>query len=302
MPDEVSQVPPHRTCGAAEVHHRLLENRDYQANRIQIELRAQRFVSDGAVGRVGTVTVPVVAHIVYGTDVQNISDNQVQSQIDVLNLDYRAQNVDKAKVPAVWSGLVADANVQFALATVDPSGNPSNGITRTKTTTSSFSTDDAVKSATTGGADPWPSAKYLNLWVCNLGGGLLGYAQFPGGPPATDGVVILYAAFGTIGTATPPFNLGRTATHEIGHWLDLIHIWGDKLDCSGTDLVSDTPTQLAPNYGKPTFPHVTCGNGPNGDMFTNYMDYVDDDTMIMFTQGQIVRIRATLDGPRASIG
>lgn len=302
MPDQDQRVPPHRTCGAPEVHHRLLENREYQANRMRIELHAQRFMLERAVGRAGTVTVPVVVHVVYGAANQNIGDNQVKSQIDVLNLDYRALNTDKAKVPAVWSGLVADTNVQFALATIDPSGSPTNGITRTQTTVSSFSTDEGVKSAATGGADPWPSDKYLNIWVCNLGGGLLGYAQFPGGPQATDGVVILYAAFGTIGTATAPFNLGRTATHEIGHWLNLIHIWGDRLDCTGTDLVTDTPTQQAPNYGKPTFPHVSCGNGPNGDMFMNYMDYVDDDSMFMFTQGQIVRVRATLDGPRSSIG
>jgi hypothetical protein len=302
MPDQDLQVPPHRTCGAPEVHYRLLENREYQTNRIRIELNVRRFTTEGAIGRAGTVTIPVVVHVVYGTAVQNISDAQIHSQIDVLNLDYRALNTDRTKVPSVWTGLVADANVQFALATTDPTGNPTTGITRTQTTASSFSTDDGVKSAATGGADPWPSDKYLNIWVCNLGGGLLGYAQFPGGPPPTDGVVILFTAFGTSGTATAPFDLGRTATHEIGHWLDLIHIWGDKLDCTGTDLVADTPTQQAPNYGKPTFPHVSCGNGPNGDMFMNYMDYVDDDSMVMFTQGQIVRVRATLDGPRNSIG
>lgn len=302
MSDQDLRVPPHRTCGAPEVHHRLLESRDYQANRIRIEMNVRRFMTEGAVGRAGTVTVPVVVHVVYGTPVQNISDAQIQSQIDVLNIDYRARNPDRTKVPAVWSGLVADANVQFTLATTDPEGSPTNGITRTQTTVSSFSTNEGVKSAATGGADPWPSNKYLNMWVCNLGGGLLGYAQFPGGPPPTDGVAILYTAFGTIGTATAPFNLGRTATHEIGHWLDLIHIWGDKLDCTGTDLVTDTPNQQAPNYGKPTFPHLSCGNGPNGDMFMNYMDYVDDDSMVMFTQGQIVRVRATLDGPRNSIG
>ena len=273
MPDQDQRVPPHRTCGAAEVHHRLLESRDYQANRIRIELHAQRFMTEGAVGRAGTVTVPVVVHVVYAAANQNISDSQVQSQIDVLNLDYRARNADKAKVPAVWSALVADANVQFVLATIDPSGNPTNGITRTQTTVSSFSTNEGVKSQATGGADPWPSDMYLNIWVCNLGGGLLGYAQFPGGPQPTDGVVILYTAFGTIGTATAPFNFGRTATHEIGHWLDLIHIWGDKLDCSGTDLVSDTPTQQAPNYGKPTFPHVPPVMAPRARARMKFRDW-----------------------------
>jgi hypothetical protein len=149
--------------------------------------------------------------------------------------------------------------------------------------------------------DPWPTDRYLNLWVCNLGSNLLGYAQFPGGPAATDGVVILYAAFGTQGTATAPFNKGRTATHEVGHYLNLRHIWGDRNDCTGNDFVTDTPPAGAANFGKPKFPHITCNNGPDGDMFMNYMDYVDDAAMVMFTTGQVARMNATLAGPRKKL-
>jgi pregnancy-associated plasma protein-A len=159
-----------------------------------------------------------------------------------------------------------------------------------------------VKFKSQGGVDAWPSDAYLNLWVCSLGGGLLGYAQFPGGPAATDGVVILNKAFGTTGTATAPFDLGRTAVHEVGHWLNLRHIWGDTEDCSGTDFVADTPNAQHPNFGKPSFPHISCSNGPSGDMFMNYMDYVDDDSMVMFTAGQVARMRTALDGPRGAIG
>ena len=174
-------------------------------------------------------------------------------------------------------------------------------MTRTKTNRSSFGTDDSVKSsASKGGANPWPAKRYLNLWVCNLSGGLLGYAQFPGGPARTDGVVILHSAFGRQGDVRPPFDLGRTATHEVGHWLNLRHIWADTMDCSGGDRVPDTPNAAGPNYGKPTFPHITCNNGPNGDMFMNYMDYVDDAAMFMFTDGQITRMNAALAGPRSS--
>src|SRR5439155_1096778 len=181
--------------------------------------------------------------------------------------------------------------------------NPTNGITRTATARTSFSDDDGVKSAATGGAAAWPSDRYLNIWVCPLGGGLLGYAQFPGGPAATDGVVILHSAFGTSGTAAAPFNLGRSATHEVGHWLNLRHIWGDDGNgCNGSDFVDDTPNQAGPNYGTPVFPHVTCNNGPNGDAFMNYMDYVDDAAMFMFTAGQVARMQACLDGDRRSIG
>jgi hypothetical protein len=248
------------------------------------------------------ITIPTVVHVVYKKTAENISDAQVKSQIAVLNKDFRATNADKSKVPSVWKGFVADAKLKFALAKKDPDGAATNGITRTKTTRDSFGTSNDVKMASRGGADAWPSDLYLNIWVCNLGDGLLGYAQFPGGPPATDGVVILYSAFGTSGAVRPPFDRGRTATHEVGHWLNLRHIWGDRNDCGGTDFVPDTPNQQLPNTGKPTFPHVTCNNGPNGDMFMNYMDYVDDDTMFMFTPAQVVRMNATLAGARKKIG
>jgi hypothetical protein len=241
-------------------------------------------------------------HVVFNTAAENISDDQILTQIHGLNRNYRRRNFDWVKTPSVWSGLATDAKIKFALATTDPDGKPTDGITRTKTNRTSFADDDSVKDATKGGANGWPSDRYLNLWVCALGGGLLGYAQFPGGPAATDGVVIQNTAFGKYGSAVAPFDLARTAVHEVGHWLNLHHIWGDTADCSGSDLVADTPTQQHPNFGKPTFPHVSCGNGPNGDMFMNFMDYVDDDTMVMFTAGQVERMRATLDGPRSTIG
>jgi hypothetical protein len=208
-----------------------------------------------------------------------------------LNKDFRATNTDRKGVPQAWKGLVADSRIHFRLAKA----------TRTRTTRTSFGADDSVKSPATGGVAPINPAKYLNIWVCPLAGGLLGYAQFPGGPAQTDGVVITTTAFGTKGTATAPFDKGRTATHEIGHYLNLRHIWGDTEDCSGTDFVPDTPNCAGPNYGKPSFPTVTCNNGPNGDMFMNYMDYVDDLAMFMFTPQQVARMRTTLDGPRRSL-
>jgi hypothetical protein len=155
------------------------------------------------------------------------------------------------------------------------------------------------------GKSAWPSDSYLNLWTCSISGGLLGYAQFPGGAPATDGVVILNSAFGSNGTAAAPYNLGRTAVHEVGHWLNLLHIWGDDgAGCARSDNVDDTPNQAGSNGSDvriSNFPHITCNNEPNGDMFMNYMDYVDDDTMFMFTAGQLKRMNATLAGPRASL-
>jgi hypothetical protein len=285
-----------------EVHHRLLEaHPEYRAALGRIEMATLARISTRAALAPTRVTIPVVVHVVFNAKEENISDQQVKSEIDAINKDYSATNSDRSKVPPVWSALAVDTMIQFALAKTDPNGRPTTGITRTRTTATSFTQDDSVKSTAKGGQDAWPSDKYLNLWVCSLGGGLLGYAQFPGGPATTDGVVILNKAFGTVGTAAPPFNLGRSATHEVGHWLNLRHIWGDTEDCSGSDFVDDTPSAQQPNFGKPTFPHTSCNNAPNGDMFMNYMDYVDDDTMVMFTAGQVARMQATLAGPRASI-
>jgi hypothetical protein len=233
---------------------------------------------------------------------EKISVAQVNSQIAVLNRDYRATNPDKSMTPPVFSGLVADPMIEFALATKDPAGHATNGITYTKTNRTSFSDQgNPVKFKATGGVAAWNTKEYLNIWVCTLADSLLGYAQFPGGPGKTDGVVILNTAFGNTGTAADPFNLGRSATHEIGHYLNLRHIWGDTPDCSGSDFVADTPNAEDHNFGKPVFPRVTCNNGPNGDMFMNYMDYTDDDSMFMFTPGQVARMHTTLDGPRKSL-
>ncbi len=248
------------------------------------------------------VTIPVVVHVVYNTSNQNISYEQIKTQIDVMNRDFRRLNVDSSNTPSVFKPVASDPLIQFCLAQRDPQNNPTLGITRTYTTVTSFGINDAVKFNSTGGHDVWNRDKYLNLWVCNLGSGLLGYATFPGGNPATDGVVIGYLYFGTIGTASPPYHLGRTATHEIGHWLQLYHIWGDDNGaCWGSDDVDDTPNQGPENYGCPTFPNISCNNGPDGDMFMNYMDYTDDGCMNIFTNGQSLRMNSALSGPRAPI-
>jgi hypothetical protein len=240
-----------------------------------------------------------VVHVVYYNSTQNISDAQIQSQIDVLNEDFRNLNADKTNRPSLFAGLAADVQIQFCLAKRTPSGASTTGIVRKQTTVNGFSTDDKVKYSSTGGSDIWDRNKYLNIWVCALTGGTLGYAQFPGGPAATDGVVIDYRYFGRTGTVVAPYNKGRTATHEVGHWLNLRHIWGDA-NC-GNDYVSDTPTQQAANYGCPTFPKPSCGN--TSDMFMNYMDYVDDACMNMFTAGQSSRMNALFasGGSRVSL-
>jgi Pregnancy-associated plasma protein-A len=277
------------------VHHRLLLTEPtYAAARSSSETFAWEYrQGQRSVQRTGVTVIPTVVHVVWKLEQENISDAQVQSQIDVLNADFRKTNPDVSKTPSVFGPLCADARVEFRLAE----------IVRVQTETAEFSDDDGVKHVSSGGSDAWPSPDYLNVWVCTLGGGLLGYAQFPGGPADTDGVVILNTAFGTTGTAAAPFDGGRSATHEIGHWLNLHHIWGDDgSGCNGSDFVDDTPNQAGPNFGTPDFPHVTCNNAPDGDLFMNYMDYVDDAAMFMFSEGQVVRMQATLDSDRSSMG
>ena len=156
------------------------------------------------------ITIPVVVHVVYYNSTENISTAQIQSQIDVLNEDFRRLNADAVNTPAGFQPVAADSEIEFCLATTDPNGNPTDGITRTQTSQSSFSTNDGVKYSSSGGIDAWNTSEYLNIWVCDISGGILGYAQFPGGPSSSDGIVCDYAYFGTIGTATAPFNLGRT--------------------------------------------------------------------------------------------
>ncbi|MDD3875087.1 MAG: PKD domain-containing protein [Bacteroidales bacterium] len=297
-------VPPFRTCGTMDYYNMEVAadpNRAIKLNRINAEIEDwiknnQEYLSNGKV----LITIPVVVHVVYNTTAQNISDAQVLSQIAVLNNDYRNTNSDGSSVPSTFQSLRADCEIEFCLATIDPQGNPTTGITRTQTSTSSFSmSNNAVKYTAQGGKDIWDRNQYLNIWVCNLGGGLLGYAQFPGGTAATDGVVINYTAFGNMGTAQAPYNKGRSATHEIGHWLHLYHVWGDDNGaCTGSDQCNDTPNSADAYYGCPNHPQTSCSST---DMFMNYMDYVDDACMMMFSLDQKARMVAALNGARSSI-
>jgi hypothetical protein len=285
-----------RACGTMQhLHEQLLADPALEQHMEQMELQTQQWIQHQRKypSVQAVINIPVVVHVVYNTSVQNISDAQVLSQIAVLNEDFRKLNADINNTPSAFTGLTADCQLNFCLAQRDPNGNATTGIVRKQTTVTSFSTNDNVKRAANGGSDPWNTSQYLNIWVCNIGQGILGYAQFPGGSTATDGVVALYSAFGRVGTVNPPYHKGRTTTHEVGHWLNLRHIWGDA-NC-GNDQVNDTPTQQTSNYGCPSFPKVTCSNGPNGDMFMNYMDYTDDLCMYMFTTGQSSRMSAAIN-------
>jgi hypothetical protein len=250
------------------------------------------------------IKIPVVVHVLYQNAEQNISDQQIFSQIDVLNEDYRKLNANASTIPAAFSSIAADCEIEFCLAARDPQGLASNGITRTQTSVSAFSLNDAMKRSTTGGVDAWPTDKYLNIWVCNLANNLLGFATLPGTViPALDGIVIGYKFFGRNTPLGGNYNKGRTATHEIGHWLNLIHIWGDDDNasdpCGGSDQVSDTPNQEGSNFDCPTYPSPSCGN--TSDMFMNFMDYTFDQCMNMFTLGQKTRMQNTINLQRSGL-
>jgi hypothetical protein len=263
-----------------------------------------RAAQAGALRNTDTIlTIPVVVHVVYNTPTQNLPDAIVESQIEVLNETFRLQNADTSAIPGPFKPVAADTRIEFCLARFDPDGNPTNGITRTQTS-KTFFPDDSVKFNAGGGHDAWPYESYLNIWVAPISPGLLGYASSigGGGDPQLDGVVIGWEYFGNP-SPDPAFNLGRTATHEVGHWLGLRHIWSDDNDCSTDDGIADTPPQLDPNYGCKTFPSISCNNGPNGDMFVNHMDYSDDACLLMFTANQRDVMRAILSagGSRYSI-
>lgn len=241
------------------------------------------------------ITIPVVFHVVYRTAAENISDAEVQSQLEAMNADFMGTNADAAtNIPAAFKGVAGNPQIQFCLAQRTPTGQATNGIIHKQTTKTSFSdTGDPVKFSSKGGDDAWDTKRYFNFWICNLGSSLIGYAEFPKGTTTnTFGVVSNYKYTGTIGAAKP-FDKGRIGAHEGGHCFNLYHIWGDA-NC-GNDNVSDTPTQKAATSGCPTFPRVTCSNSPNGDMFMNFMDYTDDVCLAMFSKGQVVRMLAVIN-------
>jgi hypothetical protein len=240
------------------------------------------------------ITIPVIVHVLYNNSAENISDAQIRSQIDELNRDYQKLNPDTARIPSYFNALAADCGFRFILAGIDTNGRIITGIVRKHTNVTAFSVDDNMKFSAKGGDDAWDRDQYLNIWVCNLANNVLGYSSVIGGPRETDGIVVLYTAFGTTGTARSPFNLGRTCTHETGHWLNMIHTWGD--DSCGTDFVGDTPPQRQATYGDPNGIVLSCNNAPTGNMYMDYMDFTDDVGMHMFTYGQRDRMR-TLFAP-----
>lgn len=246
------------------------------------------------------VTFPVVFHVLYGNAQQNIPDSVLQHQLDVLNEDYQALNADLVNVPAVWQPIIGNMNIGFEFATTDPQGNPSIGIER-RAVPSTQITPTTAHSFAQGGLDPWPDTAYLNIWVYNWGVGFLAYSPFPDSNPNTLQYLDLHWL--AVGRNDPnnqaPYNKGRSATHELGHFFGLRHIWGDDGSaCSGDDGIPDTPNQAGETYGcysPGTILSDACTPTADGKMWMNFLDYTDDACMCFFTQGQVVEMTSIIN-------
>ena len=247
-----------------------------------------------------TIYIPVVFHIVL-TNPTSVTNAQIQAQLDTLNKSFSGINGDSVKIPVYFKPLFGKSTIQFCLARRTPDGEATSGIVRHTTSQPSFSFNDAIKHNITGGADSWNTGKYFNIWIGALSGSLLGYATFPGeGAEGDQGVVVDYRSLP--GGTLSDYNGGKTMIHEVGHFFNLFHIWGDDNGaCSGTDHVDDTPNQAGATNG--CFSGIRTDNcsGTNGVMYQNYMDYTNDACMVMFTSGQVSRMEFALSGLRNAL-
>ncbi|MBP7173532.1 MAG: zinc metalloprotease [Cloacibacterium sp.] len=292
-----NDVASRKSCPSEEIRQELLKNdASARARFAAIESQTENFIEAKKLGKVladGTVEIPVVVNVLYRTTAENLSDARIAEQIAVLNKDYSATNSDINKIPSEFASVAAgDVKVRFRLEK----------IVRKSTKTRSWRTNDSMKKASTGGIDATNPAQYLNIWVVGDMGGILGYATFPESAGLWNDGVVLASKYTGVTGATSPYNLGRTATHEVGHYLNLRHIWGDGT-CA-TDYVDDTPPQTGSNGGSPSYPLMqTCGGVSRSVMFMNYMDYVNDAAMYMFSAGQRNRMQAIVasTGPRAGL-
>ncbi|ROI03530.1 zinc metalloprotease [Chryseobacterium sp. G0240] len=299
--ETTQQVAGKRTCPSDIMREKILNSDPAARARVEaIEQYTEKHLSDIKVGKVladGSVEIPVVFNVIYNTSAQNVSDARLQSQIDILNKDYAGTNSNIGNTPAEFVPVKAgDTKIRFRLAKT---------VRKQSSVTSWNPDENKMKSASNGIAATSPD-NYLNIWIVNnMTGGTLGYAYYPGTiSAALDGVVLAAPYVGTGSGTSAPYNLGRTATHEVGHYLNLPHLWGSSNAGCQTDYSNDTPVSPGPNYGVPTYPlNRVCGGVSRSQIFMNYMDYVDDQAMCMFTANQKQRMQAVVaaSGPRSGL-
>ncbi|MDC3220179.1 M43 family zinc metalloprotease [Flavobacteriales bacterium] len=294
-------------CTSVERYHDYLQQHPEKAVEAE-QMKKDLFNNFKNISRKNRTTriIPVVFHIMHDGQNGNISKEQIDDQIRILNEDFSRTNSDADNTPSAFASVAANTNIEFRLANFNPQGNCSQGVTR-NLSNNSYEARDNVKSEVR-----WNTSKYLNIWVVNsIEGGdensiVLGFAQFPWwGSASTDGIVIRHDVVGTIGSASGSLgssNNGRTLSHEVGHYLGLRHIWGDNY--CGDDGIDDTPTAADANSGCPNFPYNagSCtGNATNGEMYMNYMDYTNGSCQNMFSQGQSELMNYVLDENRSSL-
>ena len=301
---------PYPKCGTMQrLEQKFQENAALRARFQQKRIEFSKTISTRSVNKTAKLTsiiyIPVVFHIV----MQNpnlVTDVQVQAQLDTLNRDFFGANGDSIRIPSYFKPLFGKSGIQFCLAQRTPDSDPTTGIERVTTSKATFTNDDHVKHSYAGGIESWNTDKYLNVWICNLADGsttgLLGYGTFPDdGAPLEQGVVIDFRTLP--GGSMTGFNGGKTLTHETGHYFNLYHIWGDDGgDCTGSDDVADTPNQA--DFTSGCYSGVktdNCTPGGDGIMYQNYMDYSDDDCLLMFTTGQVDRMESALSLYRSSL-
>lgn len=281
-----------RVQAAAQQFPALIQKRAEVQAQLQQQLRTGQ-------GRSSSVLrIPVVVHVLYRNTAENVSNQRILEQIQILNEDFRRQNSDASQTPSDFLPVAADTEIEFCLAIQDPNNQPTSGITRRAVTVANIGNTNNYYQAASGTL-AWDTDRYLNIWVCAIGNGTLGFAYPPGTAPAgADGVVIDPNYFGVTGVA-PPYNAGRTTTHEVGHYLNLEHIWGPGSGgCGQDDGINDTPLQDGQSGGCSTHPRASCNSS---DMFMNYMDYSDDACMNLFTRGQSNMMRSVLQGARLDL-
>lgn len=261
----------------------------YYANQSAIEQFTNHYIKTG---NPVPSSIPVVFHVVYNNANENISNAQIISQIDALNRDFGLLGQIPSNANPDFVAKAADTQISFCLSTLTPDGQPTTGITRTNSAVASWTINDAIKSDTSGGINPWETDRFLNIWVGRLNDTISGYAQLPGGPTQTDGIVIDYRFVGTLGTVVYPYEEGKTLTHLVGNYLNLLPLWGET-KCSD-DGVDDTPLHNAPNVTCDAGHHRSTCWGYNLEMTCNFMDNTPDECMFMFTQGQKMRMHALL--------
>jgi hypothetical protein len=290
-------------CGADEYNKKFFD--DDPVKYQQIEREMQDWIINNRLRKTDepllqNFTIPVVFHIVWHDTVQNLHDSIIHRQLEVLNRDFNLLNADTSILTDTLKFLPGNMGITFELANIDPNGDYSSGITRTYTEETHFSYgNDAVKFDSLGGKNAWPTNKWMNIWVCDLFGGLLGYSQFPGGSKITDGNAIDFAVVGNQmypWTYGPNYAGGRVLVHEIGHWLNLRHPWGNGWGCQD-DLVWDTGLQDGPTYPQAGCPDTSWSScvPSEREIVKIYMDYCGDSCMVAFTNGQVERAHASLN-------